>query len=81
MSPTIEGHIKKYFGPLPKPSAAPARPSYPVPDHAETLVSIAKDKELTDDLGQRRLQAAPAARRARAATTAAASSNRSTTAW
>jgi zinc protease len=45
---TIEGHIRKHFAPLaPAAAGAPPRPSFPVPDHAETLVSIAKDKELT----------------------------------
>jgi zinc protease len=45
---TVEGYIKKYFGPIAAPPGAPARPSYPVPDHAETLVSIVKDKEMSD---------------------------------
>jgi zinc protease len=44
---TVEGHIKKYFAPIPA-TPGPARPSYPVPDHKETLVSIAKDKELAE---------------------------------
>jgi zinc protease len=45
---TVEGHIKKYFAPIPATPGAPPRPSYPVPDHKETLVSIAKDKELAE---------------------------------
>ncbi len=45
---TIQGHLRKHFGPLAPPAAgAPPRPAFPVPDHADTLVSVAKDKELT----------------------------------
>jgi zinc protease len=44
---TVQAHIQKFFAPIaPVPNAAP-RVLYPVPDHNETLVSIAKDKELT----------------------------------
>ncbi|HEY0711251.1 MAG TPA: pitrilysin family protein, partial [Polyangia bacterium] len=44
---TVQAHIKKYFAPIAPVPNAPPRPLYPVPDHSETLVSIAKDKELT----------------------------------
>jgi zinc protease len=42
----IEGHIKKIFGPVTAGPDAPKRPSFPVPAHDETLVSVVKDKEL-----------------------------------
>jgi zinc protease len=41
----IEALVKKHFGPLQNPAGAPPRPSYPVPDHDETLFSIVADKE------------------------------------
>jgi zinc protease len=45
---TVEGHLRKHFAPLaPAAAGAPPRPAYPVPDHAETLVAVAKDREMT----------------------------------
>ena len=41
-----EQALIKLFGPLSSQPGAPARPVYPVPDHDETLVAEAKDKEL-----------------------------------
>ena len=41
----IEELVKKHFAPLAAPPGAPPRPAYPVPDHDDTLFSIAADKE------------------------------------
>ncbi len=43
----IEAKIKEHFGSVENPEKAPERTEYNVPDHKETLVSIATDKELT----------------------------------
>ncbi|MSR07834.1 MAG: insulinase family protein [Gemmatimonadetes bacterium] len=46
---TVERLIKSNFSGVPRaPASAPARPIYPVPDHAQTLVSTATDQEATD---------------------------------
>ena len=46
---TVERQIKANFSAIPRaPASAPARPTYPVPNHTETLVAIATDKEATD---------------------------------
>ena len=42
----VEATLKKLFEPLPRPAEAASRPEFPVPDHQETLVAQAKDKEL-----------------------------------
>ena len=42
----VEAIIKEVFGRLPKPEGPAARPSFPVPDHKQTLVAVAKDEEL-----------------------------------
>ncbi len=42
---TIEALMRKHFASIPKPEAARPRPSYPVPDHDETLFAIATDPE------------------------------------
>lgn len=42
----IETLIRRHFGPLRNPESAPPRPAVPVPDHAETLLSITSDPEL-----------------------------------
>jgi len=41
----VEELIRKHFGPMTAPPNAPPRPSYPVPDHDETLFAISADKE------------------------------------
>ncbi len=41
----MEQKIKEIFGDIPVPATARKRESYPVPDHAETLSVVAKDKE------------------------------------
>jgi zinc protease len=41
----VEALIKKHFGPMTVPADAPPRPTYPVPDHDETLFAIVPDKE------------------------------------
>ncbi len=41
----MEEQIRKQFAGLTNPAGAPPRPSYPVPDHDETLFAIATDKE------------------------------------
>jgi zinc protease len=43
----VEQMIRDQFGGLTVPADRKARPSYPVPDHAETLYSIATDPEAT----------------------------------
>lgn len=43
----IESLIKEHFGPIPAPAQPRPRPVYPVPDHKETLFSIATDSEAT----------------------------------
>lgn len=45
--PTIEDLIRTHFGNLPMPDNARERPSFPVPDHDETLFAIATDPEAT----------------------------------
>ena len=44
----LEGFIKTHFGSMPGATGPEAgqRPMFPVPDHQETLVAMAKDKEL-----------------------------------
>jgi zinc protease len=44
---TIEELIHRHFGGMPMPDIAPQRPTYPVPDHEETLFAIATDPEAT----------------------------------
>ncbi|MCK7462266.1 MAG: insulinase family protein [Sphingobacterium sp.] len=46
----IEGLVKKHFGPLTNPPGAPARPSYPVPDHDGTFFAITPDKEASQSV-------------------------------
>ena len=41
----VEALIKKHFGPMTVPANAPPRPTYPVPDHDDTLFAIVPDKE------------------------------------
>ena len=41
----MEAKIKKYFAAIPLPKNPRERKYFPVPDHAETLVAIASDKE------------------------------------
>ncbi len=43
----IEGLIKKHFAALPQRKNARPRPSFPVPDHADTYYTVARDKEAT----------------------------------
>ncbi len=43
----IEGLIKKHFSGLKNPADARERPSFPVPDHEETLFAVATDPEAT----------------------------------
>ncbi len=43
----VETMIRDQFGSLPVPADRKPRPSYPVPDHAETLYAIATDPEAT----------------------------------
>ena len=45
---TVEQMIKEQFGRIPKPTAPLARPTNPIPDHAETYVSVAVDPEATN---------------------------------
>jgi zinc protease len=46
----IEELVKKHFAAIPMPPGAKPRPSYPVPEHAETLFAIAADKEATSSV-------------------------------
>ncbi|MCX6571727.1 MAG: insulinase family protein [Candidatus Aminicenantes bacterium] len=46
----IEEFVRKHFASIPVPPGAPPRPSYPVPDHDETLFAIATDKETSDSI-------------------------------
>lgn len=41
----VEELIRKHFGPMTVAPGAPPRPTYPVPDHDETLFAIVPDKE------------------------------------
>jgi zinc protease len=43
----VEGLIKKNFAPIPDPVKPRPRPTFPVPDHADTLYAIATDPEAT----------------------------------
>jgi zinc protease len=43
----VEKMIKAHFEPIPAAGAKTPRPSYPVPDHPDTLYAIATDKEAT----------------------------------
>jgi len=43
----IEGLLKEHFASLPAVPAPRLRPTYSVPDHAETLFTVATDKEAT----------------------------------
>jgi zinc protease len=43
----IETLIREQFGRIPKATAAPPRNDFPIPDHAQTLVSVATDPEAT----------------------------------
>ncbi|UCC82100.1 MAG: insulinase family protein [Gemmatimonadota bacterium] len=43
----IQELIHKHFAGIPMPDIAPQRPTYPVPDHEETLFAIATDPEAT----------------------------------
>lgn len=43
----VEALIKQHFGGIPAAKQSRERPSFPVPDHAEPLVSIATDPEAT----------------------------------
>ncbi|MEP6919302.1 MAG: insulinase family protein, partial [Acidobacteriota bacterium] len=43
----VEAMIKDHFGSIPASATPKVRPSYPVPDHPETLFTIATDKEAT----------------------------------
>jgi len=44
---TIEQLIKKHFSGIPTPAGERPRPSYPVPNHTQTLYAIASDPEAT----------------------------------
>ncbi len=44
----IEELIRQHFAGIPLPENAPPRPTYPVPDHDNTLFAIATDKEETN---------------------------------
>jgi zinc protease len=44
---TIEELIHRHFAGIPMPDIAPERPTFPVPDHEETLFAIATDPEAT----------------------------------
>ena len=46
----IEELVRKHFASIPVPPGAPPRPSYPVPDHDETLFAIATDKETSQSV-------------------------------
>lgn len=41
----VEALVRQHFGPIPKAAAPRPRPSFDVPDHADTLFAIASDKE------------------------------------
>ena len=74
----VERMIKTQFASWPAKRNARPRPSYPVPDHDSTLVTIATDSEATrSTVAVYYLQ--PLSRRRRSATTATSSSTRSTT--
>jgi zinc protease len=45
----VEAMIKEKFGRIPQSESAPERVSYPVPDHAETLIAIASDEEASSN--------------------------------
>lgn len=61
----MEARIRRYFGPLTNPEGAPPRPAVAVPDHAETLFSIATDPELPYTAIQIAYKHAPTAERTR----------------
>ena len=42
--------IKRHFASIPVPPGAAPRPTYPVPDHDETLFAIATDKETSESV-------------------------------
>ncbi len=42
--------IERHFASIPVPPGAPPRPTYPVPDHDETLFAIATDKETSESV-------------------------------
>ncbi|UCC73010.1 MAG: insulinase family protein [Gemmatimonadota bacterium] len=44
---TVEQLIHRHFAGTPMPDSAPERPTYPIPDHDETLFAIATDPEAT----------------------------------
>ncbi len=46
----MEELIKRHFASIPVPPDAPPRPTYPVPDHDETLFAIATDKETSESV-------------------------------
>jgi len=46
----MEKLIKQHFDGIPRVAAAAPRPSYPVPDHDETLFAIATDKETSESV-------------------------------
>lgn len=46
----IEALIERHFGPLAVPPGAPPRPSYPVPDHDDTLFAVVTDKEASESV-------------------------------
>jgi zinc protease len=46
----IEELVRKHFASIPVPPGAPPRPSYPVPDHDETLFALATDKETSESV-------------------------------
>jgi zinc protease len=48
----VEALIRERFGELRATAVPPARPMYPVPDHAEPLVTIARDREATNTILQ-----------------------------
>jgi zinc protease len=43
----VEGLVREHFSNVPARPDAPSRPTFSVPDHAETLVAVATDPELT----------------------------------
>jgi len=43
----VEGLIKQHFASIPAPKVPRLRPTYNVPDHADTLYTVATDKEAT----------------------------------
>ena len=46
----VEELVRRHFGAIPVPPGAAPRPSYPVPDHDDTLFAVVTDKEASESV-------------------------------